>query len=91
VASGHLRAGRRGWAARILLAGAVRDHDPVAIPRAAAALLGERANDSIRKVLRRPQPDRGTGASEPSWLAFYRDTATRTALVTSRASAPTDV
>jgi glycosyltransferase involved in cell wall biosynthesis len=91
VASGHLRAGRRARAARIFLAGAVRDGDPAAIPRGAAALLGERANDSIRKVLRHPQPDQKTGASEPPWLALYRDTAARTAMVTSRASAPTDV
>ena len=34
VASGHLRAGRRARAARVFLAGAVRDHDPAAIPRA---------------------------------------------------------
>jgi glycosyltransferase involved in cell wall biosynthesis len=91
VASGHLRAGRRARAARILVAGAVRDRDAAAIPRAAAALLGERANDSIRTVLRRPKPDRGTGASEPPWLALYRDAAARTAMVTSTASAPTDV
>ncbi len=90
VASGHLRAGRRARAARVFLAGAVRDRDPAAIPRAAAALLGERANDSIRRALRRPEPGSGTGASEPPWLALYRDTAERTARVTSRASSPTD-
>jgi hypothetical protein len=73
VASGHRRAGRRARAARVFLAGAVRDRDPAAIPRAAAALFGERANDSIRRALRRPEPGSGTGASEPAWLALYRD------------------
>jgi glycosyltransferase involved in cell wall biosynthesis len=90
VASGHLRAGRRARAARIFLAGALCDRDPAAIPRAAAALLGERANDSIRKALRRPEPGPGTHEGEPPWLGLYRDAAERTARVTSRASSPTD-
>jgi GT2 family glycosyltransferase len=89
VASGHLRAGRRARAARIFLAGALRD--PAAIPRAAAALLGERANDSIRKALRRPEPGPGSRGGEPSWLVRYRDTAERTASATSTASSPTDL
>jgi Glycosyl transferase family 2 len=72
VAAGHRRAGRRARAARVFLAGAVRDRDPAAIPRAAAALLGERANGSIRRALRRPEPGSNTGASEPAWLALYR-------------------
>jgi hypothetical protein len=88
VASGHLRAGRRTRAARIFLAGVVRDRDPAAIPRAATALLGERANDSIRKALRRPE--QGARDSEPSWLALYRDTAKPTASATSTQSSPTD-
>jgi glycosyltransferase involved in cell wall biosynthesis len=87
VASGHLRAGRRGRAARIFLAGAVRDHDPAGIPRAVAALLGERASGSIRKALRRRPGDRN---GEPRWLALYRDTADRTASATSTASSPTE-
>jgi GT2 family glycosyltransferase len=90
VASGHLRAGRRARAARIFLAGAVRDRDPAGIPRAAAALLGERANDSIRKALRRPERGLSSPDCEPPWLALYRDTAERTATATSTASSPTD-
>jgi Glycosyl transferase family 2 len=90
VASGHLRAGRRARAARIFLAGAVRDRDPAAIPRAAAALLGQQANDSIRKALRRPERGQGARDGEPSWLALYRDTAERTASATWTHSAPTD-
>jgi hypothetical protein len=79
VASGHLRAGRRTRAARVFLAGAVRQRDPAAIARAAAALFGERANDSIRKALRRREPGAGTGASEPHWLALYRNSSTSAA------------
>jgi hypothetical protein len=90
VASGHLRAGRRARAARIFLAGAVRDRDPAAIARAAAALLGEQGNDSIRKALRRPPGGPAPRDGEPLWLALYRDTAERTASATSRASSPTD-
>ena len=88
VASGHLRAGRRSRAARTFLAGALRERDPAGIPRAAAALLGERANDSIRKALRRPEP--GAGDGEPPWLALYRGTPERMASATSTASSPTD-
>jgi hypothetical protein len=73
VASGHRRAGRRARAARIFLAGAVHDRDPAAIPRAAAALLGERGNESIRRALRRPEPGPGPREGEPAWLALYRD------------------
>ena len=90
VASGHLRAGRRARAARIFLAGAVRDHDPAGIPRAAAALLGERASGSIRRALRPPERRPGDRIGEPRWLALYRDTADRTASATSTASSPTD-
>jgi len=73
VASGHRRAGRRARAARVFLAGAVHDRDPAAVARAATALLGERASVSIRRALRRPEPGSSTGASEPPWLALYRD------------------
>jgi hypothetical protein len=90
VASGHLRAGRRGRGARVLLAGAIRDRDPAAIPRAAAALLGVRATDSVRKALRRPEGDPGTRHGEPPWLALYRQATERTATATARASSPTD-
>jgi GT2 family glycosyltransferase len=90
VASGHLRAGRRARAARIFLAGAVRDHDPAGMPRAVAALLGERASGSIRSTLRRSQRRLGDRGGEPPWLALYRDTAERTASATSTASSPTD-
>jgi glycosyltransferase involved in cell wall biosynthesis len=79
VATGHVRAGRRGRAARVLLAGAVREREPAAIPRAAAALLGERASDSIRKALRRTDRAPGTSDGEPAWLALYRDSAERVA------------
>jgi glycosyltransferase involved in cell wall biosynthesis len=90
VASGHLRAGRRARAARIFLVGAVRDHDPAGIPRAVAALLGERAYGSIRKAVRRPERRPGDRDGEPRWLALYRDAAERTASATSTASSPTD-
>lgn len=90
VASGHLRAGRRARAARIFLAGALRDRDPAGIPRAAAALLGEGASDSIRKALRHPERNTEAGDGEPTWLALYRDAAERTASATSTASSPTD-
>jgi glycosyltransferase involved in cell wall biosynthesis len=88
VASGHLRAGRRARAARIFLAGAFRDRDPGGVPRAAAALLGQRASDSIRKALRGSQ--RGLCDSEPPWLALYRDTAEPRARATWTASSPMD-
>jgi GT2 family glycosyltransferase len=90
VAAGHLRAGRRGLAARTFLAGAVRERDPRGIPRGAVALLGERANAAIRRALRRPEPGPRSG-DEPPWLTLYRDTAERTASATSTASSPTDV
>jgi GT2 family glycosyltransferase len=90
VASGHLRAGRRARAARIFLAGAVRDRDPAGFPRAAAALLGERASDSIRNALRRAQRRPADRGGEPCWLALYREAAERTASATSTASSPTD-
>jgi glycosyltransferase involved in cell wall biosynthesis len=90
VASGHLRAGRRARAARIFLAGAVRDHDPAGILRAVAALLGERASGSIRRALRHPGRRPGDRGVEPRWLALYRDTAERTASATSTASSPMD-
>jgi glycosyltransferase involved in cell wall biosynthesis len=90
VAFGHLRAGRRARAARIFLAGAVRDREIAAIPRAVTALAGERAYRAIRKVLRRPQRDTRRRGGEPPWLARYRDTAERTASATSTASSPTD-
>jgi hypothetical protein len=90
VASGHLRAGRRARAARIFLAGALHDRDPAAIPRAAAALLGDRANHSLRKALRRPEPGRGARDGEPTWLALYRDTAKATAKATATQSPATD-
>jgi hypothetical protein len=90
VASGHLRAGRRARAASIFLAGALHDRDPAAIPRAAAALLGDRANHSLRKALRRPEPGRGARDGEPTWLALYRDTAKATAKATATQSPATD-
>jgi len=90
VAFGHLRAGRRARAARIFLAGAVHDREPAGFARAAAALLGERANHSIRRALRRPEPGGGTSDGEPPWLVLYRDMADRTASATSTASSPTD-
>ena len=90
VASGHLRAGRRGRAARAFLAGAVRDHDLAGITRAAAALLGERTSDSIRRALRRTRSEPPTCHREPPWLALYREDAERTASATSTASSPTD-
>jgi glycosyltransferase involved in cell wall biosynthesis len=90
VASGHVRAGRRGRAARMLLAGAVRDRDPRAVPRAVAALLGNRAAGSLRRVLGRPGLAPGDGDVEPPWLALYRDPAERSASATATASSPTD-
>ena len=90
VASGHLRAGRRGRAVRVLFAGAVRDRDAAAVPRAAAALLGARAMDSVRQALRRTERDSRSVAGEPAWLALYRRAAERTASATSTASSPTD-
>jgi glycosyltransferase involved in cell wall biosynthesis len=90
VALGHLRAGRRARAARIFLAGAMHDREPAGFARAAAALLGERANHSIRRAIRRPERGQGTGDREPPWLVLYRDTAERTASATSTASSPTD-
>jgi glycosyltransferase involved in cell wall biosynthesis len=90
VASGHLRAGRRARAARIFLAGAVRDVDPAGILRAVAALLGERASGSIRRALRHPGRRPGDRGVEPRWLALYRDTAERTASATWTHSPPTD-
>jgi glycosyltransferase involved in cell wall biosynthesis len=90
VASGHLRAGRRARAAQIFLAGAVRDREPAGIPRAAAALAGQRAYDAIRKALRRPERDQRRRGGEPAWLAVYRGAVARTASATSKASSPTD-
>ena len=86
VASGQLRTGRRGLAARTFLAGAVLERDPGGIPRGVAALLGERGYAAVSRAVRRPEP-----GDEPPWLTLYRDTAERTASATSNASSPTDV
>jgi hypothetical protein len=92
VASGHLRAGRRTRAARVLLAGSVRDREPAAVPRAFAALVGEETTASIRRALRRGghSPREGGGAAEPQWLELYRRDRPAIAAATSNASSPTE-
>jgi glycosyltransferase involved in cell wall biosynthesis len=89
VALGHRRAGRRFQAARVYLAGAVVNRDPGNVPRALAAVLGERpaawARAAVGRGDRREAP-----AAEPAWLALYRQGTVTSALATSKASSPTE-
>jgi glycosyltransferase involved in cell wall biosynthesis len=73
VALGHRRSGRRFRAARLYLAGAVKNRDPLNLVRAVAAPLGERPVEWARRVTgRSPGSRRSDFPSEPSWLARYR-------------------
>jgi GT2 family glycosyltransferase len=70
VAEGHLRAGRRFRAAATYLLMARRFHDPGALPRAVAALLGESAVLAVKRALGRTVPaDARDVTSPPTWLA----------------------
>jgi hypothetical protein len=90
VALGHRRAGRRLRAARVYLAGAVRHRDPALLVRALAPLIGERAVDSIRRALRRPDRDGRVveSSAEPPWLGLYRDGVARNVRASVNASLP---
>jgi glycosyltransferase involved in cell wall biosynthesis len=73
VALGHRRSGRRFQAARLYLAGAVKNRDPLNLVRAVAAPLGERSFEWARRVAgRSPGSGRSDFPSEPSWLGRYR-------------------
>jgi glycosyltransferase involved in cell wall biosynthesis len=74
VALGHRRAGRRGRAARIYVMGAVSNRDAGNLPRALAALLGERPLERARRALGRAPVDAAPvdSSEEPEWLALYR-------------------
>jgi glycosyltransferase involved in cell wall biosynthesis len=91
VALGHRRAGRRLRAARIYVAGAIRDRDPLNLARAVAAPLGERPLQWARLLWRRS----GTSGpsdfpSEPAWLARYRELARRNDHAMSKATSPSE-
>jgi len=75
VAAGHLRAGRRGLAARTYVQGARVSGDPRLLPRALAALLGLRGMQASRAVARRARGDDPARLSieEPQWIERYRD------------------
>ena len=88
VGLGHRRAGRRFVAARVYLAGAVANRDPGNVPRALAAMLGERPVAWARAALGRGQTR--NAFTEPAWLAVYRGNALASAQATSSASAPTE-
>jgi glycosyltransferase involved in cell wall biosynthesis len=93
VALGHRRAGRRLAAAHLYLATAVSNRDPSNVPRALAALLGDRVAARVRRVLGRLD---AAGhlvdpSGEPAWLALYRDGGARSSVqASSNASSPTE-
>lgn len=74
VALGHRRAGRRIRAARVYMTRGLARGDVGSVPRAVAALLGERPVAWARLALGRTEldglPVAATG--EPAWLARYR-------------------
>jgi glycosyltransferase involved in cell wall biosynthesis len=75
VALGHLRAGRRGDAARTYLRGAVRHRDAGAALRAFGAIFGPASIPVGRALLFRVSSARRRDAvlpDEPSWLDLYR-------------------
>jgi glycosyltransferase involved in cell wall biosynthesis len=89
VALGHRRAGRRFRAARVYLTGAVANRDPGNVPRALAAVLGERPAAWARAAVGRNETENGPDV-EPAWLARYRRNAVASAQATSKASSPTE-
>jgi glycosyltransferase involved in cell wall biosynthesis len=75
VAVGHRRAGRRLQAVRLYLRGVRGEHDLGNIPRALAALFGERWVNyarALRSAVKRPAASVEVIRAEPSWLALYR-------------------
>jgi glycosyltransferase involved in cell wall biosynthesis len=89
VALGHVRAGRRFRAARVYLAGAIANRDLGNVPRALAAVLGERPAAWARAAFGRGDTDKAP-AAEPAWLALYRRRVVPSAQATSKASSPTE-
>jgi hypothetical protein len=91
VALGHRRAGRRWRAARIYVAGTVRDRDPLNLARAVAAPLGERPIQWARRLSRRSGPSgRSDFPSEPAWLARYPELPRSNDHATLKASSPSE-
>jgi glycosyltransferase involved in cell wall biosynthesis len=93
VALGHRRAGRRLPAVRLYLATAASNRDPANVPRALAALLGDRVAARVRHALRRPEAPGHLAdpSGEPAWLALYRDGGDRrSAQARSNANSPTE-
>jgi glycosyltransferase involved in cell wall biosynthesis len=72
VAFGHRRAGRRGRAALTYVRGARRHGDLAALPRAAAALLGEPAFRAGRALVPSRTAAPTLDAASPPWLAAYQ-------------------
>jgi glycosyltransferase involved in cell wall biosynthesis len=72
VALGHLRAGRRGSAARTYLRGALRYGDVSSAARAAAALTGERGFALGRAIAATRRRVAKLDVDEPGWLELYR-------------------
>jgi glycosyltransferase involved in cell wall biosynthesis len=76
VAAGHLRAGRRGAAARTYMRGARLGRDPRLLLRALAALLGMRGFATARAIARglRGDDPAKLPIEEPAWIGRYRRT-----------------
>jgi glycosyltransferase involved in cell wall biosynthesis len=75
VAAGHLRAGRRGAAARTYAHGAFVSRDPKLLLRAAASLPGASTFAAMRAVARRlrgDDPAKLPPGDEPAWIESFR-------------------
>jgi glycosyltransferase involved in cell wall biosynthesis len=74
VAAGHLRAGRRGAAARTYAQGARVSRDPRLVLRALGALFGARAARAAQTLARGVRGDDPAKLSlaEPAWIERYR-------------------
>jgi glycosyltransferase involved in cell wall biosynthesis len=72
VALGHLRAGRRGRAARTYLRSALHHGDVTSLGRALASLSGERGFALGRAIAATRRRTETLDVGEPDWLASYR-------------------
>jgi glycosyltransferase involved in cell wall biosynthesis len=74
VAAGHLRAGRRGAAARTYVQGARISRDPRLLLRALAALPGRRGLAAARAIARGLRGDDAAKVlrDEPAWIEHFR-------------------
>jgi hypothetical protein len=74
VARGHRRAGRRLLAARTYARGALRHHDPGALPRAAGALFPDALVELSRRAARTEERSalKKLDVPEPPWIGRFR-------------------